>query len=193
MEQKRGQSDALVNAAATDPAALPGLIVPQPREGDDEAVGTEPQAEVEVEAEEPEAEVEAEDAGAEAPADKGEDAEADADTEADKAEGEDKDDAEAASEESAPAAEFEAQDRRGSVVADAAGVRFTLDDTEAEFDWDEIGAIEYATSRWGRRLTVTVHLRGRRLYETDITAPSKTALEEWTKGLDELMDAHFED
>ncbi|WP_323376848.1 hypothetical protein [Streptomyces smaragdinus] len=180
MDQKRGQNVTPVNAAATDPAALPGLIVPAPREAKD--------------AEEPET------AAAEAPEapDEPEETEAES-SEDDEAAGE-AGDGEAAEDKAGDEAgesdaepEFEASDRRGSVVADESGVRFTLDDTEAEFDWDEIGAVEYATSRWGRRLTVTVHLRGRRLYETDLTAPDKATLEQWTTGLDKLMDAHFED
>ncbi|MFC7217422.1 hypothetical protein ACFQLX_04435 [Streptomyces polyrhachis] len=177
MEPNRGQNITPVNAAATDPSALPGLIVPRPRTTEEPQEAPAPEEEsagaAESEVAEPEA---AEPVGLlekAAP-----------DTSADAAE-----DSEVAPE----SVELEFSDRRGSVVADAAGMRFTLDDTEAEFDWEEIGAVEYATSRFGRRLTVTVHLRGRKLYETDVTAPDKAALARWTKSLDELMDARFDD
>src|SRR5690606_37083843 len=52
---------------------------------------------------------------------------------------------------------FEASDRRASIVADHRGVRLRLDDQECEFRWDEIGAVETETARFGKRYTVTVH------------------------------------
>jgi hypothetical protein len=88
---------------------------------------------------------------------------------------------------------FEASDRRGSVVVDAVGVRFTLDDQAAEWTWDEIGAVEYETSRFGRRLTVTVHTPERRWYPGEVQAPDKATLKEWTARLDDVLDVYFED
>jgi hypothetical protein len=87
---------------------------------------------------------------------------------------------------------FEVSDRRGSITADRAGVRFTLDDEEAEFRWDEIGAVEVDTARFGRRFTVTVYMTTRRWYEAEVTAPTKNHLKEWTAELDVALDAYFE-
>ncbi|MFI7384416.1 hypothetical protein [Streptomyces sp. NPDC049813] len=84
-----------------------------------------------------------------------------------------------------------AKDRRGSITVDAAGVRFTLDDQEAEFTWDEISAVEYGTSR--KRLTVTVHTPNSRWYPNDVEAADKSRLAEWTGQLDAALDAYFED
>jgi hypothetical protein len=94
---------------------------------------------------------------------------------------------------SAGGPEFEAADRRGAIVANRTGLVFRLDDQEAEFGWSEIGAVEFGTSRYGRRLTLTVHLTNRHRYETDITARSKDLVEEWTAQLDEVLDAYFEE
>ncbi|MFJ9039303.1 hypothetical protein ACIRF8_22230 [Streptomyces sp. NPDC102406] len=98
--------------------------------------------------------------------------------------------------EPAPAADvdgpaMEAKDRRGSITVDATGVRFTLDDQEADFTWDEISAVEYGTSR--KRLTVTVHTPNSRWYPNDVEAPDKARLAEWTDQLDKALDAYFED
>ncbi|MBK6032750.1 hypothetical protein JHN57_30150, partial [Streptomyces sp. MBT59] len=59
---------------------------------------------------------------------------------------------------------FEVSDRRGSIRVAREGVRFRLDDQEAEFGWDEIGAVETTPARFGRRFTVTVHLSSRRWF-----------------------------
>ncbi|MFE9253163.1 hypothetical protein [Streptomyces sp. NPDC007088] len=90
-------------------------------------------------------------------------------------------------------AEFTASDRRGTIAVDRDGVRFTLDDQAAEWRWDEIGAVEYGTSRWGKRLTVTVHTPEKRWYPTDVQAPDKATLERWTQELDAALDAWFEE
>jgi hypothetical protein len=87
--------------------------------------------------------------------------------------------------------DFTASDRRGSITADATGVRLRLDDQEAEFRWDEIGAVEVGTSR--RRLTVTVHTPDSRWYPNDVEAPDKARAQEWADELDKVLDAYFED
>ncbi|MER7198498.1 hypothetical protein [Streptomyces sp. CB01635] len=87
--------------------------------------------------------------------------------------------------------DFTASDRRGSITADATGVRLQLDDQEAEFRWDEIGAVEVGTSR--RRLTVTVHTPDSRWYPNDVEAPNKARAQEWADELDKVLDAYFED
>ncbi|MFI7339862.1 hypothetical protein ACIBUY_18250 [Streptomyces sp. NPDC050085] len=86
---------------------------------------------------------------------------------------------------------LEAKDRRGSITVDATGVRFTLDDQEADFAWDEISAVEYGTSR--KRLTVTVHTPNSRWYPNDVEASDKSRLTEWTEQLDKALDAYFEE
>ncbi|MEW2548303.1 hypothetical protein AB0910_21465 [Streptomyces sp. NPDC047002] len=88
---------------------------------------------------------------------------------------------------------LEAADRRSSIVAGRAGVRFTLDDQEADFRWDEIGAVEVAVPRFGKRLSVVVHTRTHRSYEADAEAPARGVLKEWAERLDAVLDAYFEE
>ncbi|MFI9780929.1 hypothetical protein ACIHCV_40880 [Streptomyces sp. NPDC051956] len=156
-----------VDAAGADPASVPGLMPPrQALETEEKALSlekTEPTEPAEELDTEPEPEP-AEDV-ADAPAD-------------------------------APSADpagpdFTASDRRGSITADATGVRLRLDDQEAEFRWDEIGAVEVGTSR--RRLTVTVHTPDSRWYPNDVEAPNKARAQEWADELDKVLDAYFED
>ncbi|MEV5613612.1 hypothetical protein [Streptomyces sp. NPDC052225] len=86
---------------------------------------------------------------------------------------------------------LEAKDRRGSITVDHTGVRFTLDDQEADFTWDEISAVEVGTAR--KRLIVTVHTPNSRWYPNDVEAPDKARLKEWSETLDKALDAYFED
>ncbi|MFJ5776020.1 hypothetical protein [Streptomyces sp. NPDC093094] len=88
---------------------------------------------------------------------------------------------------------FEAADRRARIVADARGVRLTLDDQECEFRWDEIGAVETETGRFGKRYTVTVHTPDRRWYPIEIEARSRAQHKEWDTLLDAALDAYFEE
>ncbi|MFP3991674.1 hypothetical protein U9R90_30235 [Streptomyces sp. E11-3] len=88
---------------------------------------------------------------------------------------------------------FSVSDRRGSIVADRAGVRYTLDDQEADFRWDEILAVEIGHSRFGRRFMVTVHTEGSRWYPSEIVAPDKASLVKWEEELDAVLDAYFEE
>ncbi|RYJ19665.1 hypothetical protein CU044_7512 [Streptomyces sp. L-9-10] len=88
---------------------------------------------------------------------------------------------------------FEAVDRRGSITANSEGVRFRLDDQEADFWWDEIGAVEIKTPRFGRRFTVTVHVSERRWFDAEVEADSRNRLKEWTAELDAVLDAYFEE
>ncbi len=90
-------------------------------------------------------------------------------------------------------AEFTAADRRGSVTLDREGVRYALDDQACEWTWSEVAAVEYGTSRMGRRLTVTVHTPDERWYPHDVQAPDKATLSRWTEELDAALDAHFEE
>jgi hypothetical protein len=88
---------------------------------------------------------------------------------------------------------FEVSDRRGSIRAAREGVRFRLDDQEAEFGWDEIGAVETTPARFGRRFTVTVHLSTRRWFNAEVEAESRGQLKGWPAELDTVLDAYFEE
>lgn len=87
---------------------------------------------------------------------------------------------------------FEVSDRRGSIVADGAGVVFTLDDTEARWPWSEIGSVEVGASRFGRRFEVAVGTTDHRRFDAEVQATSKQELEKWTADLEEVLDAWFE-
>ncbi|MCC9709383.1 hypothetical protein E4N62_31510 [Streptomyces sp. MNU76] len=88
---------------------------------------------------------------------------------------------------------FEASDRRAKIIADAGGVRLRLDDQECEFTWDEIGAIETESPRFGKRFTITVHTPDRRWYFLEIEAKAKSEHAAWEKQIDEVLDAYFDD
>ncbi|MFJ7411407.1 hypothetical protein ACIQWZ_11400 [Streptomyces sp. NPDC098077] len=88
---------------------------------------------------------------------------------------------------------FEVSDRRGSIRVAREGIRFTLDDQEAEFGWDEIGAVETTPARFGRRFTVTVHLSSRRWFNAEVEAASRAELKSWPAELDTVLDAYFEE
>ncbi|TWD21389.1 hypothetical protein FB570_10697 [Streptomyces sp. T12] len=88
---------------------------------------------------------------------------------------------------------FEASDRRAAIVADHRGVRLRLDDQECEFRWDEIGAVETETARFGKRYTVTVHTPDRRWYPLEIDADSRSRFAEWDTALDAVLDTYFDD
>ncbi|MHC3453559.1 hypothetical protein [Streptomyces prasinus] len=88
---------------------------------------------------------------------------------------------------------FEASDRRAEIVADHRGVRLRLDDQACEFRWDEIGAVETETARFGKRYTVTVHTTERRWYPIEIEAASRSRFAAWDTELDAVLDAYFED
>lgn len=88
---------------------------------------------------------------------------------------------------------FTVSDRRSSITADGFGVTLRLDGEEAEFPWDEIGAVEIDTPRFGRRFSITVYTTGRRWYEADVEASSRSLLKQWTAELDAVLDACFEE
>lgn len=184
VEQRIGPITPPVPAAGTDPGHIPGLTPPRPDVT--EEVTAEAKTATEAPEEAPEkaadqsvdeaADVDAEEAeaGAEEPEEQAEDA-----AEAD------------AAPEDGPV--FEVSDRRGSITAGRSGVAFQLDGENAEFSWDEIGAVEIDTPRFGRRFSVTVYTTAHRWYAADVDAPARGALKEWTARLDEVLDAYFED
>jgi hypothetical protein len=177
-------------AAGTDPAYIPGLTAPAPVWTEAEADRGAPEEPLEAEA--AEGAVGGSRAAADAAPD--DDAAVDSDAAPDGGEtpggvgtlkGED------ATEGDGPV--FEVSDRRGSIRVDAEGVRFRLDDQQADFDWAEIGAVEVKTGRFGRRFTVTVHLSSRRWFNAEVEAGARSELKTWTAQLDEALDAYFEE
>ncbi|WP_405469243.1 hypothetical protein [Streptomyces anulatus] len=183
MEQSIDSNKKPEFAAGTDPAfiPLPGLAAP--------VATRKPETESEAGPKDaaPEAEAERDDepgaAAAEADADQEPEAAADGATAEAEGEGE--------AVEEGPV--FEVSDRRGSIRVAGEGVRFTLDDQEAEFRWDEIGAVETTPARFGRRFTVTVHLSSRRWFNAEVEAASRAELKGWPAELDAVLDAYFEE
>ncbi|MGC5532658.1 hypothetical protein [Streptomyces sp. SR-10] len=181
MEQSIDSNKKPEFAAGTDPAfiPLPGLAAPvATRKPETESEAGPEDAAPETEAErkdEPEAAA----------------AEADADQEPEAAADDATAEAEGVAVEEGPV--FEVSDRRGSIRVAREGVRFTLDDQEAEFHWDEIGAVETTPARFGRRFTVTVHLSSRRWFNAEVEAASRAELKGWPAELDTVLDAYFEE
>ncbi|MFF4763008.1 hypothetical protein [Streptomyces sp. NPDC001292] len=175
MEQRIGSSSQPLKAepvkgAGFDPAHIPGLTAP---------ATTEPEEARPRQAEQPPA-------VAEAVAD-------DAGTAGEEERQEEERQEEERQEEVVDGPVFEAADRRARIVADHEGVRLGLDDQECEFRWDEIGAVETATSRFGKLFTITVHTPDRRWYPIEIQAPARASFAEWETRLDAVLDAYFED
>ncbi|MFF1926297.1 hypothetical protein ACFVW8_37750 [Streptomyces sp. NPDC058221] len=183
MEQRIDPNTQPEYAAGTDPAYIPGLTAPRTTGKADE----EPEP---TEGPEPE-DAASDDAAEEAVS---EDAESDGDAVAGAAD--DEEDENEDTETDGPSTDgpaFEVSDRRGSIAADSEGIRFTLDDQEADFHWDEIGAVELKPARFGRRFTVTVHMSTRRWFNAEVEAAARSSLKEWTEGFDAVLDAYFEE
>ncbi|MGZ2358631.1 hypothetical protein LRE75_18340 [Streptomyces sp. 372A] len=174
MEQRIDPKTQPAYAAGTDPAYIPGLTAPRPAEVVDE----EPENTGEPAPEDAVPDAVAEPPAGEAPVAQDEEHE---------------EEQKESDEEASEGPSFEVSDRRGSISAGPGGVRFTLDDQQADFDWDEIGAVELKPARFGRRFTVTVHLSSQRWFNGEAEAPSRSSLKEWTEGFDAVLDAHFEE
>ena len=196
VEQRIGPIIPPVPAAGTDPGHIPGLTPPRPDETEEVTAEAKTATEAPEKAadqpvdEAPEAEAEEAEAEAEEPEKQAEDADTPKDAAKDAAKDEAEADAEAEPEDGPV---FEVSDRRGSITAGHSGVAFQLDGENAEFSWDEIGAVEIDTPRFGRRFSVTVYTTAQRWYAADVDAPARGALKEWTTKLDEVLDAYFED
>ncbi|MFH8977171.1 hypothetical protein [Streptomyces sp. NPDC017890] len=179
MEQRRGSTSQPLEGAGFDPAFIPGLTSPVSGGPEDvRPAKTEPKAEPESEAVDVRDADEA--AAGEPPAEDlaGESAEKSGEPD----------------EQEAPEGPvFEASDRRARIVADRRGVRLALDDQSCEFRWDEVGAVETETGRFGKRFTVTVHTPDSRWYPIEIEATSRSRFKEWEAALDEVLDAYFDD
>ncbi|WP_406112892.1 hypothetical protein [Streptomyces sp. NBC_01014] len=191
MEQQTGPNSPPVHGAATDPAYVPGLM-PAPRDSpsavaappvDDEAA---PEDSVPRDTPPEEASPEQEAAGSE-----GSEPEAEAD--GPDADGRDADGPGGDGAAVVDGPSFEVSDRRSAIIANHTGVLLRLDDQEAEFEWSEIGAVEFETSKYGRRLTVYVHMPNRHTYQADVAADSRDGLKTWAAQLDAVLDAYFEE
>ncbi|MFF0185500.1 hypothetical protein [Streptomyces sp. NPDC005244] len=186
MEQRIGSKSQPLDAAAVNPAYIPGLTSPVPAEPKDaveetgeaaaeetpSAAASDPVASGDAVSDEAPADAVPEDAGSAAESDAAAEEEGDADPDG-------------------PV--FEASDRRASIRADHGGVRLRLDDQEAEFRWDEIGAVETESPRFGKRFTVTVHTPDARWYPLEIEAAARSRFAEWEEQLDAVLDTYFED
>ncbi|MEU6915379.1 hypothetical protein [Streptomyces olindensis] len=166
MEQRIGSSSQPLEGAGFDPAFIPGLTSPASARTEEDGPEKEPEV-AEAEEAAPEAE-EKDTASSPEPEEPEEEAAADGPV-------------------------FEASDRRSRIVADHRGVRLCLDDQECEFRWDEIGAVETETARFGKRYTVTVHTPDRRWYPIEIEAPARSRFAEWDAQLDAVLDAYFDE
>ena len=194
VEQRIGSSSQPLEGAGFDPAFVPGLTAPAV--SSDKPENAKPQdaepEDAKAEAAEPEESSAEKTEAGKADVEKAvaEDEEDDAD--ADEAgEGSSEESEEPSSEGDGPV--FEASDRRAEIVADAKGVRLRLDDQNCEFRWDEIGAVETETPRFGKRFTITVHTPDRRWYPIEIEAAARSRFAEWETQLDAVLDAYFED
>ncbi|MFI8948796.1 hypothetical protein ACIGO6_20050 [Streptomyces sp. NPDC053750] len=179
MEQRRGSTSQPLEGAGFDPAFIPGLTAPvtgEPENGKPAKARAEAESETE---------------------DVRDATDAVVDESADESADEPVEDAvepsEEPDEEAPDGPVFEAADRRARIVADHKGVRLSLDDQSCEFRWDEVGAVETETGRFGKRFTVTVHTPDRRWYPIEIEATSRSRFQEWETALDEVLDAYFED
>ncbi|MEU8876551.1 hypothetical protein AB0D24_36485 [Streptomyces javensis] len=185
MEQSTGPIIPPMHTAGTDPGYVPGLTSPRPadveEDAPDKAAAEQPPKEVTAD-DEPEL-----DGEADAPKD-----DVASDGEADDGAEDDAEDKEADEDADGEAA-FEVSDRRGAIRAGRRGVVFELDGEKAEFGWDEIGAVEVDTPRFGKRFGITVYTTNRRWYTADVEAPARKLLKEWTAELDAVLDAYFED
>ncbi|WP_406414311.1 hypothetical protein [Streptomyces sp. NBC_01614] len=186
MEQRIGSGSQPLEGAGFDPAFIPGLTSPASAkpEGVKEKDAAEEAASGVTDSEETEAEVrDPEEPDPEA----ADEDEAGVDDETEEDDDEDDEDA------PVDGPVFEAADRRARIVVDHKGVRLSLDDQKCEFHWDEIGAIETETPRFGKRYTVTVHTPDRRWYPIEIEATARSRFKEWDEQLDAVLDAYFED
>ncbi|MFE2597372.1 hypothetical protein ACFXCZ_12860 [Streptomyces sp. NPDC059396] len=179
MEQHTDPIILPTHPAGTDPAFIPGLVPPRPA-GADEEDGAAPEQVADTPPDAPEAAAAAADAEAAA-------APAAPDKVADD------DEAEAPTEKGDDGPVFEVSDRRGTIVADHAGITFRLDGEEAQFDWEEVKAVETDVPRFGRRFGITVYTSPQRWFQHDVEGSSREQLKQWATELDAVLDVRFDD
>jgi hypothetical protein len=180
MERRQDSLVPSVLSAGTDPAHIPGLDGPTadvPQQQPEEAApAAEETAEAPASGPDAHDEPAAEDAGPDQ-------------TDTDETDTEEP----AAEDAAAEGPSFEATDRRGAILADGSGITFRLDDTEALIGWDEIGAVELGTAKFGRRFSVAVHTTKHRTFDGDVEAPSRKEVRTWTEEFDAVLDTWFDD
>lgn len=196
VEQRIGSKSQPLDAAAVNPAYIPGLTSPAKAEPKDAAVEeAESEETASEEAVSEEAVVEdaapEDEVSEEAPAEAEE--EATSESEPDSSPNRTRARTGLRARTGPGRAGVRASDRRASIKADHSGVRLRLDDQEAEFRWDEIGAVETESPRFGKRFTITVHTPDRRWYPIEIEATARARFKEWEDQLDAVLDAYFED
>ncbi|AEM80188.1 hypothetical protein [Streptomyces violaceusniger] len=186
-----------MHTAGTDPGYVPGLTSPRPADVEEDApdnAAERPPEEVTAEDEVDEVEgAETEGADADAEAESDDEADAKGDVASDGEANDDGEEEKEDGEEEDGGVVFDVSDRRGAIRAGRHGVAFELDGEKAEFGWDEIGAVEVDTPRFGKRFGITVYMTNRRWYTADVEAPARKFLKEWTAELDAVLDAYFED
>ncbi|MGW3941442.1 hypothetical protein [Streptomyces phaeochromogenes] len=195
MEQRIGPNIQPLQGAAVDPAFVPGITGPRPAESK-EAVSEETASDGETAPEEetaPEKRTPAKQTNLKKEAAEEEPSEDEPSDEEPSGEEPSSDEPEDSEEAPEGGPVFEASDRRAKIVADHSGVRLRLDDQEAEFRWEEIGAVETESPRFGKRFTITVHTPDRRWYPIEIEASARSRFKEWETQLDEVLDTYFED
>ncbi|WP_432587386.1 hypothetical protein ABVG11_18105 [Streptomyces sp. HD1123-B1] len=203
MEQSTGPIiPPMHTAAGTDPGYIPGLTSPRPVDGEEETpkdTAERPPADTAPEDTGPDTgdEDTAAGAGAEADDDAADDEATAEDETADDADDSGESDAsDASDEEDEPDGDgpvFEVSDHRAGIVARRAGITLRMDGEEAQFGWDEIGAVEVDTPRFKKRFSVTVYATNRRWYEAEVQPSSRGLLKTWTDELDAVLDAYFDD
>ncbi|MEV6173264.1 hypothetical protein AB0L99_34290 [Streptomyces sp. NPDC051954] len=209
MEQRIGSSSQPLDGAGVDPAFIPGLTSPVSKDPEDVKPEKSEKAESSPETETPETETPetpeeaveetldeppaSEDTESEEPASEEAESEEAEPAEAESDEEESEEGEESEEEEASDGPVFEASDRRAKIIADHSGVRLFLDDQECEFRWDEIGAVETESPRFGKRFTITVHTPDRRWYPIEIEATARSSFTEWDEQLDAVLDSYFEE
>ncbi|MFE4822417.1 hypothetical protein ACFRFU_39590 [Streptomyces sp. NPDC056704] len=189
MEQRIGSKSQPLDAAAVNPAYIPGLTSPakaEPKDAVVEDAASDEAASEEAVVEDAAPETAVAEPEEEATSESDSDSEPESESESDSGS-----DSEPEPDPDGPV--FEASDRRASIKADHSGVHLRLDDQEAEFRWDEIGAVETESPRFGKRFTITVHTPDRRWYPIEIEATARARFKEWEDQLDAVLDAYFED
>ncbi|MFF7179494.1 protein kinase [Streptomyces sp. NPDC008121] len=84
-----------------------------------------------------------------------------------------------------------AADGECGIIADADGIAFELFGEQAEFGWDEIGAVAQETPWRGRQFRVVVTLRDGSTYECEVNGRA-ARVREWAAQLDLVLDRHLE-
>ncbi|MFH8625075.1 serine/threonine-protein kinase [Streptomyces vietnamensis] len=86
-----------------------------------------------------------------------------------------------------PPPEFAAADRNSGIAVDGTGVSLHFFGEEADFLWDEVGAVRYERIRRGRVLRVAVTLYDGSSYDCEVDGRSAARVEGWVRLLDPVL------